>query len=87
MEKPVSGFALPVLSGVLAGVGALQLLLMPNAVEPTFAALTAIVTLIPAGFFLGLYTAQPRVEIEERLEDVPDAPESAVIVPFKRRAR
>lgn len=75
------------LSGVLAGVGALQLLLMPNAVEPTFAALTAIVTLIPAGFFLGLYTAQPRVEIEERLEDVPDAPESAVIVPFKRRAR
>ena len=87
MDKPRSGVALPVLSGLLASIGALQLLIMPNAIEPTFAALTAIVTLVPAGFFLGLYTAQPRVEIKERLEDVPDAPESAVVVPFKRRAR
>lgn len=75
------------LSGLLAGVGALQLFIMPDAVEPAFAALTAFVTLIPAGFFLGLYVSSPRVDVEERFEAVCEEPESAVIVPFKRRAR
>lgn len=87
MEKPRSGFALPVLSGLLAAIGALQLFIMPNAIEPAFTALTAFVTLIPAGFFLGLYASRPRVGIEERLEEVPDASESAVVVPFRRQAR
>ena len=87
MDKSKSGFALPVLSGLLAVIGGLQLFIMPNAVEPVFAALTVLVTLVPAGFFLGLYVSAPRVDVEERLEDVPELPESAVIVPFKRRAR
>ena len=87
MGKPGSRIALLVMSGLLAGIGALQLLAVQDAAEPLMAALAAVAAIAPAGYFLGLYAARPRLE-DTKVEEpvfVPDG--DSVVVPFKRRQR
>ncbi|NOT39840.1 MAG: hypothetical protein HOP13_05040 [Alphaproteobacteria bacterium] len=88
MAKPGSKIALLVLSGLLAGIGALQLLSVQDAAEPLMAALAAVVAIAPAGYFLGLYAAGPKAAGVKAEDDPVFAPEGdSVVVPFRRRQR
>jgi hypothetical protein len=80
-----SSAVLLVLSGLLTAAGALQLISMPGAAEPMAVALSAFAALLPAGYFLGLYAARPKAE--KPVETVGERAVSAVVIPFKRRAR
>jgi hypothetical protein len=87
MGRSGSKIALLVLSGLLAAIGALQLLAVDNAAEPLMAALAAVVAFAPAGYFLGLYAARPKAE-DVKVEESVCTPEGdSVVVPFRRRQR
>jgi membrane protein DedA with SNARE-associated domain len=87
MDKPGSRVALLVLSGLLAGIGALQLLSVEDAVQPVMAALAAVVAFGPAGYFLGLYAGRPKVQDVKPVEPALAPDGDSVVVPFKRRQR
>lgn len=80
-----SSVVLLVLSGLLAAAGALQLVSLPGAAEPMAVGLAAFAALLPAGYFLGLYAARPKAE--KPVEAARENDGSAVVVPFRRRAR
>lgn len=73
------------LSGLLTAAGALQLISVPGAAAPMAVALSAFAALLPAGYFLGLYAA--RAKAGKPVETVRENDGSAVVVPFRRRAR
>lgn len=74
-------------SGGLAALGVVQLLAIAAAAEPLLAVLAAFAALVPAGYFLGLYAAQPKIEAAKPLEPSVLPEGESVVVPFRRRAR
>lgn len=73
-------------SGGLAALGVVQLFSIAAAPELLGAAIGAFVALVPAGYFLGLYAARPKLEAKPLEPSVLPQGES-VVVPFRRRAR
>jgi hypothetical protein len=75
------------MSGGLAALGVVQLLAIAAAPEPLVAALAAFAALVPAGYFLGLFAARPRLEAAKPLEPSVLPEGESVVVPFRRRVR